>query len=61
MEKRTVGKLERELEKAIIDVICRMGLKKLPLLPDHNSIRQMAKAAVAVYEAVVRQDSGPEE
>jgi hypothetical protein len=39
--------------EAIIEVICRPGLKKLPLLPSHHTMAMMAKAATAVYEEVV--------
>jgi hypothetical protein len=56
MDEKTVGKLEHELEEAIAQVIVRMGLKKLPLLPARHTMHLMAKAAVAVYEAVVDQD-----
>jgi hypothetical protein len=53
MDQITVRKLEKELYEAIADVICRMGLKKLPLLPSQSTMELMAKAAVAVYEAAV--------
>ena len=53
MDQKTVSKLEKELEKAIVDVILRLGLKKLPLLPAQDTIHLMAKAAVAVYESAV--------
>lgn len=53
MEQKTVSKLEKEIEKAIADVICRLGLKKLPLLPSQHTMQMMAKAAVAVYETAV--------
>jgi hypothetical protein len=33
MDEKTVGKLERDIEEAIAQVIIRVGLKKLPLLP----------------------------
>jgi hypothetical protein len=33
-----------------------MGLKWLPLLPSEQTIHQMAKAAVEVYEAAVEND-----
>jgi hypothetical protein len=46
-------KLEKTLEEAIVDVIRRLGPKKLPLLPTHHTIEMMAKAATAVYEAVM--------
>ena len=51
MDQKVVKRLEREIEKAVLEVISRMGLKKLPLLPSHQTMRMMAKAAVAVYEA----------
>jgi MinD-like ATPase involved in chromosome partitioning or flagellar assembly len=53
MEPKVVRKLEQELEDAIADVIVRMGLKKLPLLPSRHTFQMMAKAAVAVYETAV--------
>jgi len=36
--------------------IVRMGFKKLPLLPARHTMQMMAKAAVAVYEAVADKD-----
>jgi hypothetical protein len=53
LDEKTVGKMERELEEAVAQVIVGMGLKKLPLLPDRHTMHLMAKAAVAVYEAAV--------
>jgi hypothetical protein len=53
MDQKVSKKLEREIEKAIIEVICRLGLKKLPLLLAHRTMTMMAKAAVAVYEQAV--------
>ena len=53
MEQKVVRKLESELEEAIAGVIIRMGLKKLPLLPSHQTMHLMAKAAVTVYETAV--------
>jgi hypothetical protein len=53
MEPRVVRRLEQELEDAIADVIVRMGLKKLPLLPARQTMHLMAKAAVTVYETAV--------
>lgn len=53
MDTKKSAKLERHLEKAIIEVICKLGLKNLPLLPAHRTIKEMAKAAVAVYEKAV--------
>ena len=45
--------LEKKLGDAIGEVIVKMGLKKLPLLPSQHTMHLMAKAAVAVYEAAV--------
>jgi hypothetical protein len=42
-----------KLEEKIAEVIEKMGLKKLPLLPDRHTMHLMAKAAVTVYEATV--------
>jgi hypothetical protein len=56
MDHETVDQLEKELEEAIAGAIVRMGLKKLPLLPDRSTMHLMAKAAVAVYEAAVEID-----
>lgn len=53
MDQKTVSKLEEKIEEAIAEVILRMGLNKLPLLPARHTMHQMAKAAVSVYEAVV--------
>ena len=53
MDEKTVRKLERRIEKAILEVISDMGLKRLPLLPSQLTMQLMAKAAVAVYEAAV--------
>lgn len=53
LDEKTVGKLEHELEKAIAQVIMKMGLKKLPLLPTSETMHLMAKAATAVYESAV--------
>lgn len=53
MEPKVVHKLEQELEDAIAEIIVRMGLKKLPLLPTHHTMHLMAKAAVTVYETAV--------
>jgi MinD-like ATPase involved in chromosome partitioning or flagellar assembly len=59
MDPKTVHKLEKELYDAIADVICRLGLKKLPLLPPQRTMEMMAKAAVAVYEAAVEEHERP--
>jgi hypothetical protein len=53
MDQRAVDRLEREIEQAIAGVVTCLGLKKLPLLPSQKTMRIMAKAAVAVYEAAV--------
>ena len=53
MDPKTVRKLEEKLEEAIAEVVCRLGLKKLPLLPSQHTMEMMAKAATAVYEAAV--------
>ncbi len=51
MDEKIVRKLEKRIEKAIIEVTTDMGLRSLPLLPSQQTIHLMAKAAVAVYEA----------
>lgn len=55
MDSKKSAKLERHLEKAIIEVICKLGLKNLPLLPAHRTMKEMARAAVAVYEKAVNE------
>jgi hypothetical protein len=60
MDPRTVAKLEEKIEEAVAEVIGKMGLKTLPLLPSRHTIQMMAKAAVAVYEAAV-ENQRPEE
>ena len=56
MNPKTVYKLEKELCNAIADVICHLGLKKLPLLPSRRTMEMMAKAATAVYEGAVEEE-----
>jgi hypothetical protein len=56
MDEKTVRKLEKRVEEAILEVISEMGLKRLPLLPSRQTMHLMAKAAVAVYEAAVEND-----
>jgi hypothetical protein len=51
MDQMTVKKLEKNLTEAMADVVGRLGLKRLPMLPSHRTLEMMAKAAVAVYEA----------
>lgn len=54
MDQKIVNKLERNLEKAISEVIVvKMGLKELPLLPSGTTMHLMAKAAASVYESAV--------
>jgi hypothetical protein len=53
MDQKKARKLEQELVKAIVEIVCRLGLRRLPLLPSHKTISEMARAAVAVYEAEV--------
>jgi len=48
MDPKTVAKLEGKIEEAIAEIIVKMGLKKLPLLPARHTMHQMAKAAVTV-------------
>jgi hypothetical protein len=55
MDHKTVKHLEGEIEQAIAEVIVRMGLKRLPILPSRRTMHLMAKAAVAVYEAVAEE------
>ena len=59
MDEKTVGKLERELEGAIAAVVARLG-RRLPLLPSHQTMHLMSKAAVAVYEAAVENQRSEE-
>jgi hypothetical protein len=53
MDPKTVDKLEAKIEDAIAEIIVKMGLRKLPLLPSRHTMHLMAKAAVAVYEVAV--------
>ncbi len=54
MDQKVVRKLEKKIEEAIAEVIVvHMGLKRLPYLPPQPIMEMMAKAAAAVYEAVV--------
>jgi hypothetical protein len=55
---QAVHDLEDELKDAITEVVHHLGLKKLPLLPSGRTMEMMAKAATAVYEAVVEDASG---
>jgi hypothetical protein len=53
MDPKTVDKLEGKIEQAIAEIIVKMGLKKLLLLPSRDTMHLMAKAAVTVYEVAV--------
>ncbi len=53
MDHHAVENMEDAIEDAIADVIVRLGLRKLPVLPSRRTMHLMAKAAVAVYEAAV--------
>jgi hypothetical protein len=53
MDQKTVEKLEGKIEEAIAEIIVKMGLKKLPLLPARHTMHLMAQATVTVYEATV--------
>jgi hypothetical protein len=44
MDPRTVEKLERKLEEAIDEIIAKMDVKKLPLLPFRHTMHLTAKA-----------------
>ena len=52
MDRKSVEKLEGQLEDAMAEVINKMGRKKLPHVPDRHTLHMMAKAATAAYEAV---------
>ena len=60
MDPRTVSKLEQKILEAIFEIVIKMGLKKLPLLPSHQTVHLMAKAAVAVYEVAVENSQSRE-
>ena len=51
MDPKTVEKLESKIEDAIAEIIVKMGVRKLPLLPSRHTMHLMAKVTVAVYEA----------
>ena len=60
MDHRTVKKLEDEVEAAISEVVMKLGLKQLPLLPSHKTMHLMSKSAVTVYEAAVENQRSTE-
>ena len=45
---KTVHRLEQEFEEAIAEVIVRMGLKKLPMLPSQQTMHLMARPHLTV-------------
>jgi hypothetical protein len=53
MDQKKARKLEQELVKAIVEIVCRLGLRRLPLLPSHKTMQETAMAAVALYQAEV--------
>lgn len=53
MNQKVVRKLENEIEDAVAEVVMRLGLRDLPLLPSQQTMHLMAKAAVTVYEAAI--------
>ena len=54
MEPETVRRFESALQAAIAEVIVdRLGPRWLPFPPTAQTVRMMAKAAVAVYETAV--------
>jgi hypothetical protein len=53
MDQKSVEKLEENIEEALLEVFDSIGQKRLPLLPNGETVHLMAKAAVSVYEAVV--------
>jgi hypothetical protein len=53
MDQKTVEQLEGKIEEAIAEIIVKLGLKKLPILPTRHTMHLMAKASVTVYEAAV--------
>jgi hypothetical protein len=54
MDPKTVRKLERDLEKAIVEVVVHRNKNwKYPLMPSQHTMQMMAKAAAAVYETAV--------
>jgi hypothetical protein len=51
MDQKTARKLDRELEKAITKVVCRLGLKKLPLLIADSPKDKMPKNSTEENES----------
>ena len=50
IDPKTIDALEKKLKRADVEVIMKMGLKRLPLMPSSETMHLRAKAAVAVYE-----------
>jgi hypothetical protein len=50
----TVEQLEGKIEEPIAEIVVKMGLKELPILPTRQTMHLMAKASVTVYEAAVQ-------
>jgi len=61
MNPKNVEKLEDRIQEAIAEVIAKLGLKRLPLLPSQPTMHLMAKAAVTVYETAVENNARREE
>ena len=62
MDEKTVRKLEREIEKAIAEVVIVSNKNwKYPLLPSQHTMQMMAKAAVAVYEVAAENHDGAQQ
>jgi hypothetical protein len=54
MDQKAVSALEEDLEGAILNVIMKaVKGRRVPLLPSHQTVHLMAKAAVVVYETAV--------
>ena len=58
MDQQVVRKLEQEIAGSVAEVVSRLGLRELPLLPSGQTMHLMAKAAVTVYEAAVENQRG---
>ncbi len=51
MNQKVVRKLGNEIEDAVAEVVMRLGLRDLPLLPSQQTMHLMAKAAVTGRKA----------
>ena len=58
MDQKVVRRMEKEIEKSVAEIVSRLGLRNLPLLPSRQTMHLMAKSAVAVYEAAVENHPG---